>query len=72
MRETFNYMLETLCSILANPFSQTLRQYSMTYDMLIQYYNTFENWIAVQDILLKVDAQCRMFDVKKLPDYGQF
>lgn len=41
MREAFDYMLRTMCNILANPFSQTLRQYSLTYDTLIQHYNTF-------------------------------
>lgn len=48
MREAFDYMLRTMCTILANPFSQTLRQYTLTYDTLMQHYNTFEHWLLTQ------------------------
>lgn len=65
-------MIRTLSGILANSFSQTLRQYSVTYDSLLGYYNTFENWMLMQGKLLRVDSQCKFFDVKKLPDYSQF
>lgn len=65
-------MLKTLCTIFSNPFSQTLRQYSLTYDTLIQYYNTFEHWLLTQEHLLKIDSMCKLLDIKKLPDYSQF
>jgi hypothetical protein len=48
MREAFDYMMRTLSSILANPFSATLKQYTITYELLVQYYNTFETWMSTQ------------------------
>ncbi len=41
MREAFDYMMRTMSAILANPFSATLKQYSVTYEMLGVCYNTF-------------------------------
>lgn len=65
-------MLFDLTTLLSNPHAQSLKQYSITYDSLFAAQESFENWLRVQDKIVEVEKNCRLLDIKKLPDYNFF
>jgi hypothetical protein len=65
-------VLGYLAQLLANPHAQSLKQYSITYDSLFSAQEALEIWLRVQDRLVEVEKQCRLLDIKKLPDYNYF
>ena len=63
-------MISKMSEILVNPFASKVKMYSITYDSLVQYLKTYEQWVLVQNKLLKIDKISKLLDIKKLPDYS--
>jgi hypothetical protein len=49
-----------------------LKQYSITYDIILMASQSFDAWLRVQDKIVEIEKNCRLLDIKKLPDYNFF
>lgn len=72
LRDELDKVLFDLTTLLSNPHAQSLKQYSITYDSLFAAQDSFENWLRVQERIVEVEKNCRLLDIKKLPDYNFF
>ena len=61
-----------MARLLANPHAQSLKQYSITYESVFAAQEALEGWLRVQERIVEVEKQCRLLDIKKLPDYNYF
>jgi hypothetical protein len=51
LREELNTVLLALTQTLADPHSQSLKQYSITYESLLSNQQLLEQWLSIQDRL---------------------
>ena len=51
LREDLNKVLLLMTDNLADPFSQSLKQYSITYETLLSSQQILEEWLSIQDRL---------------------
>lgn len=72
LRGELDTVVGEVARLLANPHAQSLKQYSITYDSVFAAQEALEGWLRVQDRIVEVERQCRLLDIKKLPDYNYF
>lgn len=70
LRSEVEEILVGVACMLENPHAQALRQYSISYESLSVAQESLEEWLGLQDRLVEVEKQCRLLDIKKLPDYN--
>jgi hypothetical protein len=72
LRGELDRVLADLATLLSNPHAQSLKQYSITYDSLFAAQEALDTWLKVQERIVEVEKQCRLLDIKKLPDFNYF
>lgn len=65
-------MLSQLTTALAHPFASGIKQYTVTYESIMDALQVFENWVMMQKKLIDIDHRCRQLDIKKLQEYSNF